>query len=97
MKAVVMGGSGFVGSYLCDLLCADHAVDRVVNLDRKQPFDPPASQKYSYVQGDTRAALVEGVKPGNRKEDEPGPSEIWGVSRPNEFRLAERIAQEECI
>lgn len=51
MKVVVAGGSGFLGGWLCDLLCEDSGVDAVVNYDKKRPPFPTDSRKYSYVEG----------------------------------------------
>ncbi len=54
MKVVVTGGSGFIGGHICDLLCEDEAVSKVVNFDVAAPQYVPASKKYSWVQGDIR-------------------------------------------
>jgi len=67
---------------------------------RKFPIGTELAQRTGAVvldMGHGLNALVEGVKPGNRREDEPGPTEIWGVSRPHEFHVAEKAAQEELV
>ena len=81
---------------------ATHNVDLVLigAGARKFPIGTELAQRTGAVvldMGHGLNALVEGVKPGNRREDEPGPTEIWGVSRPHEFHVAEKAAQEELV
>ena len=65
MKVVVAGGSGFLGGWICDLLCKDPEVDAVVNYDKKAPPFPTDSPKYSYEEGlVTDAARLEAVLDG---------------------------------
>jgi len=52
VKTVVIGGSGFIGGWICDLLCEDSQVEEVINYDKKSPPSPTDSLKYGYMYGD---------------------------------------------
>jgi UDP-glucuronate 4-epimerase len=60
MRILVTGAAGFIGSHLCERLCARG--DQVVGLDNFDPFYPRAVKEANLrgLRGDPRFALVEG-------------------------------------